>query len=538
MSRICNYDDCKTRSSYGDPETKISEFCKKHAPLEYINVVSKRCAITGCNKQANYGKKDSTNAEFCPSHAPKGYINVRRPLCQHVDCYTTASFGDAVSKTLQYCAMHATKTCVNLVSKFCKYPECKTIAAYGKPGSKKLEFCSKHSPEEYVIIFGKTCEDSNCNKLPTFGMVGTKIPRFCKSHAPEGFVNVKDKKCKYDGCNTQPHYGMKDSKTAEYCSKHAPEGYVDIKHKRCNYKDCQTRANYGKKGSKIAEFCKKHAPSSYVDICNKICKYDRCKIRANYGLPGYSAEYCDSHKKPNMISNPSKVKDVDFKECAYCCTKIHYSQQYCIGCNNYIKDGKTVKRKHKELEIKALLDTNEIKYTHDLIVKDGCSKKRPDFVIATGWGTIILEVDENQHNRKTYTCECELTRMKQIYFDCGVQNLLFIRYNPDKYEPISGVEKTSQQRHQFLTKYLNYHTVEKINGLGVIYLFYDGFVETAVEIEYIDPYEMKEYTYFRILKYDKYVTYECRGCRKENYLDVEEIQELIKYDEACCIWCN
>lgn len=115
--------------------------------------------------------------------------------------------------------------------------------------------------------------------------------------------------------------------------------------------------------------------------------------------------------------------------------------------------------------------------------------KRPDFIITTNWGTVILEIDEHQHNRKNYPCECEVSRMKMLYFDVGVKNLLFIRYNPDAYINIPGQKNyTLKERQEYLIKYINeYLTTKSHENLGVVYLFYDGFINPP-EIENIDPY--------------------------------------------------
>ena len=76
--------------------------------------------------------------------------------------------------------------------------------------------------------------------------------------------------------------------------------------------------------------------------------------------------------------------------------------------------------------------------------------------------------------------------MKQLYFDVGVQNLLFVRYNPDNYKCVEGQKKyTDTARREYLIKYLNELTNH--NNLGVVYLFYDGFINPP-EIEYINPY--------------------------------------------------
>jgi len=76
--------------------------------------------------------------------------------------------------------------------------------------------------------------------------------------------------------------------------------------------------------------------------------------------------------------------------------------------------------------------------------------------------------------------------MKQIYMDVGVENLLFIRYNPDKYLNIPGHANYGIiAREQYLLKYISERDMHQ--GLGVVYLFYDGFMSPP-EIEYFDPY--------------------------------------------------
>ena len=191
-----------------------------------------------------------------------------------------------------------------------------------------------------------------------------------------------------------------------------------------------------------------------------------------------------------MVQHPSKVKEGEYNKCHICDYKIDPKDEYCGGCKLYIDYGSTVKYREKEMSIASLLDDNKIQYTHDLTVKDGCSRKRPDFVINTTWGVVILEIDEFQHRRNSYSCECEITRMKQLYFDIGVENVLFIRYNPDSYKPLIGKPETILKRKEYLLKYIEdlKKDREDFEGLGVVYLYYDGFERCSVEIETIDPY--------------------------------------------------
>lgn len=95
---------------------------------------------------------------------------------------------------------------------------------------------------------------------------------------------------------------------------------------------------------------------------------------------------------------------------------------------------------------------------------------------------IVVEVDEHQHQRKGYSCECEITRMKQIYLDWSIEQgrMLFIRYNPDSYESSYGKELT--------TRLIRHVPEVPEPGLKVLYLFYDGFSPLSEDMEHINPY--------------------------------------------------
>lgn len=73
--------------------------------------------------------------------------------------------------------------------------------------------------------------------------------------------------------------------------------------------------------------------------------------------------------------------------------------------------------------------------------------------------------------------------MKQIYYDCGISHLLFIRYNPDDYKA-TGINKLdNKKREEYLIKVINryFEEIPKYN-LSVLYLFYDDFtLDTELE---------------------------------------------------------
>jgi hypothetical protein len=103
----------------------------------------------------------------------------------------------------------------------------------------------------------------------------------------------------------------------------------------------------------------------------------------------------------------------------------------------------------KEYVIKQFLKLNNIIFTHNKIVHLDGSLRRPDFLIDTKFGKIILECDENQH--KKYSNEEECDRMKMIYKDVQLlkpnSEVLFIRYNPDNYK---GAQYQTSDRLKYL----------------------------------------------------------------------------------------
>ncbi len=271
---------------------------------------------------------------------------------------------------------------------------------------------------------------------------------------------------------------------------------ICLKHHTCEFVDCNIRATYGNPVDKIVRFCKKHKQGIDIDLKHKSCEFPECSARRSYGFPGYSPKTCAKHKQYGMIYNPTKCKVDELKTCAYCSTPIYITDEFCRICQVYVKTGVTIQRKEKEMSIKYLLESNGVEFTHDTVVKGGISKRRPDFIIKTKWGIIILEIDEHQHNRTTYSCQCEITRMRQIRFDFDhtVEKLLFIRYNPDKYKPLTSlVEVNDRDRKDYLIRFIKarLETIEEGFGcLGVIYLFYDGFETTSAAFELINPYEI------------------------------------------------
>ncbi len=486
----CKAPDCKKQASFG-PVGGSAEFCKTHKLAEYIDLVHKKCSHSGCATRPTYGDAVNGIALYCVQHKLSSHVNVKDKKCSHSGCSKRPNYGDIANGVALYCTQHKLSSHVNVKDKKCSHSGCSKSPTYGDTADGNALYCVQHKLSNHVNVISKRCAHSGCSKRPTYGDTADGIALYCVQHKLSSHIDLKNKRCTHLGCSKLPTFGNIADGIVLYCIQHKSSNHVNVKDKKCSHSGCSKRPYYGDIANGVALYCTQHKLSTHIDLGHKRCVHPDCKTSANFGMPGYSPEYCAQHKKPDMVSRNKKVK-AEKKTCSICCIDVHYSEQYCPSCKTYLTDGKTIKRHQKELEVKALLDEKKIAYTHDIVVKDGCSKKRPDFVIATTWGTIILEVDEHQHNRKTYTCECELTRMRQLYFDVGVENLLFIRYNPDTYDTMSADKPMpKKQRKEYLAKYLQERLDTPHQKLGVVYLFYDKFTPTCVEIEAIDPYLSK-----------------------------------------------
>lgn len=516
-SKRCKFLNCDKIPNYGKFGTTIAEYCSKHHPEGYADIKSKRCSFKNCDKQPKFGKIGTKIAEYCAKHKPDDYVNVRSKLCTFHDCNKIPCYGKLGSKTAEYCAMHKPDDYIDILHKKCIYPNCNKQSSYGSKYTKIREYCILHKPNDYIELINKRCIHPICEIRATYGKIGAKIAEYCAKHKPEDYVNIKSKLCIHPKCTRIPVFGNKSAKCAEYCSEHKPDEYINIKDKICVYIDCDKQASFGKINTKKPEYCDKHKPEDYVNVKNKQCIHQDCENRPYYGKLGYSSTYCASHAPKGYIRKSLKrccadsckkvaeyiennqfycpmhktAKATNLQQiCSFCCCIIDPDATLCDSCSK-INEGDRLKHtKQKEEAIKEFLKTSNIEFIHDHRVAEGCSSKRPDFLIMGNYGQyIVLEIDEFQHNRKTYTCECEITRMRQIYYDIGQQCTIFIRYNPDKYEPFSGKPENTATRQRFLLETIQkYKTLspDPSKPITVVYMFYDGHTTIDNSTDYIN----------------------------------------------------
>jgi hypothetical protein len=103
---------------------------------------------------------------------------------------------------------------------------------------------------------------------------------------------------------------------------------------------------------------------------------------------------------------------------------IYCTKEGCVRSPRYNLKGETnclYCSKHKEI--------NMINIKDKMCFEDGCSKKRPDLLGDMGTHVVIIEIDENKHDR--YSCENK--RIMELSQDVDHRSIIFIRFNPDGY---------------------------------------------------------------------------------------------------------
>ena len=162
------------------------------------------------------------------------------------------------------------------------------------------------------------------------------------------------------------------------------------------------------------------------------CYHDGCNTRAGFNFEGEKKPlYCSKHKKDGMINIISKRCKSD-----WCDTHANKKyDDYCLHCFVHLFPDRELSRNYKTKE-KTVSDfiTNEFPHFDwivDKTIQGGCSRRRPDILLDLGCQILIIEIDEDQHTR--YDCSCENKRIMQIYEDLNHRPIIFIRFNPDKY---------------------------------------------------------------------------------------------------------
>jgi hypothetical protein len=239
-------------------------------------------------------------------------------------------------------------------------------------------------------------------------------------------VDMRNPKC---ACGLRPNFNFEGLKP-KFCSKCKTDEMIDVTHNICYCGKAQSSFNFEGLIPKYCVSCKLNGMVSRNKLC--YCK----KAQPNFNFEGLNPNYCIQCKKDNMV-------DVTHKRCKthLCSTRPQEKYEgYCLRCYIYNFPDKPVAKNYKTKEY-AVVEFIQLWFPNftwfaDKQIKDGCSSKRPDLLLDLGYQIIIIEVDENQHNK--YDCSCENKRLMELSQDLGHRPIIFIRFNPDDYININN----------------------------------------------------------------------------------------------------
>lgn len=351
--------------------------------------------------------------------------------CLEKSCKNKRVFGTTSSNSPAICEYHYNMSDkvifdVNNKNKVCKNENCKVRATFNLDGLSP-EYCVIHKTEEMINTDAKRCEVDDCKTQPTFGYEDDIATR-CKEHSLEDMIDIKSVLCEVEECKTQAHYGF-DKKIR--CSKHKSESMEIIyKTQICNEENCNKYSCYGFINQK-QEKCYTHRLENMINVKSERCEEENCNIVSSYGFEHEKTRRrCSKHKLENM-------KDLSLILCEKCKeTNMNKKYKpYCYQCFAELNPDSERVIEYKTKENAFLFPAKEL-YDNAILDKriTGSNEKfRPDFLLEMGTHCIIVEIDENQHNRKMYDSELEVKRLNSFKVSLGNKLLIIIRLNPDNY---------------------------------------------------------------------------------------------------------
>lgn len=454
---------------------------------------------SGCGKAAYFNILGTKKGKFCSAHKTEGMINVLDKLCENGECCgQRATFGFPNEKP-RFCNAHKAEGTVNLTLKRCAHvatEKCYVTPIYNYEGEAKGIYCVEHKKEGMINVASKRCAVAGCKTVAQFNISGEKIGRYCSKHKEDGMVDVKHMRCEFAGCKTSPSYRFDTDSHCRFCSVHKLDGMIDGKHQKCGESGCAKSPSFNYIGESKPLYCYEHKLDDMIDVKHDKCEHVGCNLRPIFNnINEKRPRFCLMHKTPEMT-------DIVSRKCAsnWCENRTNNTRHdgYCLFCYIHLFPDKPAARNYKTKETN-IVDYIKSKYPDftwiaDKKVLDGCSKKRPDLLLDLGYQVLVIEIDENQHNR--YDCSCENKRLMELSQDIGHRPMIFIRFNPDAYinnkniyikscwKPnqtgifIVNKENNKEWLNRLVVlenqiKYWMDNTTNKT--LEVIHLYYDGF---------------------------------------------------------------
>ena len=407
----CKHDDCDIYATYGYDEGE-NIFCGLHKSNDMVNTFKQTQILELDNYEAKTKRK-----------------------CYYIECNIEACYNFPKLKKPICCKKHLLDGMIDIKNKKCLFDNCNKKPNYNFEYEKTAIYCAEHKEINMIDITKKLCEFASCNKTPNFNFEGEKRGIYCSEHKKEGMIDIKNKRCEFEDCKKIPNYNFEGEKKGIYCLEHKKFNMIDVKSRKCLFKDCNKIPAYNFENQKLPIYCSKHKINGMIDIRNKKCEIEGCSKQPNYNYEGLKPLYCLSHKKQNMI-------DVLNKRCKnqWCNTRNNPKYEgYCLRCFIHEFPDQEISRNYKIKE-RYVTDYLKDQFSNYDIIFDktagGCSKRRADAYIDLNTHVIIIECDENQH--KNYDTTCELARINELFTDFADRPIVFIRFNPDKYDDVES----------------------------------------------------------------------------------------------------
>jgi len=453
----------------------------------------------GCGKSAYFNTMGEKRGRFCSGHKLDGMINVIDKLCEDPHCSGQRAVFGLINEKPRFCALHKLENMINLSLKRCKgngSELCYIVPIYNHETETKGLYCINHKKDGMVNVTGKRCEHSNCNIVAQFNKEGETKGRFCSKHKLDGMMDVKHSRCELIDCSLSPSYRFEEDTHCRFCSLHKLEGMMDGKHKKCKEPGCKKTPSFNYPDDSIPFYCNEHKLEDMMDVKHDKCEHSGCNIRPLYNNRNETrGRFCLMHKTQDMV-------DIVSRTCLseWCDRQTAHNKHegYCLVCYIHLfPDKPTAKNyKTKETHIVQYIQNQfpDVTWISDKKISDGCSRRRPDLLLDLGFQVIVIEIDENQHNK--YDCSCENKRLMELSQDVGHRPLVFIRFNPDAYinqqnKYVKSCWRPNQNGIFIVNKDSNKDWEKRLDALKmqidywmhqatdktveIIHLFYDGF---------------------------------------------------------------
>jgi hypothetical protein len=157
INKRCEFPDCKTRASFGDPVDCVSRWCVQHKSEKDEDVVSRKCEYKDCKTQPSYGDPSDLIRRRCKEHKLPKDESLGGKRCEVKDCKIRTSFGDPNDWISRRCAEHKLDTDENRVSHRYESQDCKTVPIFGDPVDRIRKRCLKHKLPTDEDVVNKKC---------------------------------------------------------------------------------------------------------------------------------------------------------------------------------------------------------------------------------------------------------------------------------------------------------------------------------------------------------------------------------------------